>query len=103
MKLDRKLIRITDHSITKFIQRAGMKIEKGVRKRAFDKIKYMLFVAKPVILKDQYIAINLLSHNFKSAIYLQHGQFIFVVEEYVLKTIHTGNAKRWGHIKEEEE
>ena len=83
---------ILQHAIDKYRERTG---DKSSDDRIEEKIHLHFKTSKEVYLKPQYRAAAIINHNFKKANYFRSHQFILVVVDGYLKTIHLGDAKRW--------
>jgi hypothetical protein len=84
---------ISDHAIQRFRERVGFKEEsnKNIRYR----LRKFLTASSEVKLNKHYGVLAIINHGFRIARYYQFKQWILVVEDNELKTIHRGEAKRW--------
>lgn len=90
---------ISNHAIRRFRERSGAKYsDKQVRA----KLTSMLALAKEVTLSPRYRVNALLNHNCRPAQYYRYADYILVVEQDTLKTIHRGEAGRWVGIARKE-
>ena len=83
---------ISDHAISRFRKRTGSKADdEGIK----SKIETLFKKSVEVELEPSFKALALLNNRLKPARYYSFSQFIFVISEDVLVTIHFGEAKRW--------
>jgi len=83
---------ISHHVISQYRKRTGSKADdEGIK----SKVEALCKKSVEVELEPSFKALALLNHRLKPARYYKFSQFIFVISEDVLVTIHFGEAKRW--------
>lgn len=90
-------LRITRHALDRYKERAQSKQSDF---KTAHTLRSMLLNSREheVELKPQFRLGELLNHNFQHARYFRHGQFILVIADHTLVTIHTGTADRWRPV-----
>lgn len=84
---------IQQHAIDRFKQRTGCKRSDDYVSR---KIFSMMEKAEKTEFKEsKFKVLALLNHGFQDAEYFKFRDFIFVVVDGTLKTIHRNEASRW--------
>ena len=90
-----RAVKVTDHAIDRWIERTGSKARRSkIRKQLSDMAKWGV----PIQIKEELRLKQLLNHNCAEALYLQWADWILVVEEGKLKTLHRGEAGRWERV-----
>ena len=89
-------IHVAKHAIDRYRERTGCKRSDTY---IVEKLRDFFSKSIEVVLKKEFAAKTIINHNFNLARYFQFDQWIMVVEfidgRDVLRTIHTGQAKRW--------
>lgn len=92
-------VTVNPHAIVRYRQRRqSSKQDIAIR----DKILHMLSSSYEVSLKPQFKATALLNHNFVEAKYFRHKDWILVVRNNEVITLHEGTSKRWTRDPEAE-
>jgi hypothetical protein len=86
-------MKVSHHAIKRFRQRTGCKqSDEYVRYRVLD----LLGRAVEIELKNKkFRTLALLNHDMREAQYFRAGEFVFVVDDGVVTTVHNGEANRW--------
>lgn len=85
---------LSAHAIMRYMQRSGCK--NLVRAEA--RIKQLLDEADEMELRDRWKAIQLINHDFKDATYFKCGEWLLVVCNDAVVTVHLAKAKRWRKL-----
>jgi hypothetical protein len=87
-------IEISAHALERFKERAPGGASKSDKKAAC-RLKTWLANAEEVKLRKRFRVAALAGHGGMEARYFRYNQFIIVVKDLVVTTIHTGTAGRW--------
>lgn len=86
-------IKITKHAIKRFREKTGCKSDE----KAINTINKMLQDGEETTFKNGiWKTLSLLNHNFKEAKYYRYSQWILIIVENKLVSLHRGKAKRWN-------
>lgn len=87
---------VSKHAIKRFRERTNCnRYDQSI----IDKLIYMVQHGEEVKPKKHYGVMAILNHNFKEARYYDYfGQYVLVVEEDTIVTVHKGEARRWERI-----
>jgi hypothetical protein len=85
------MITISNHAIEQYQKRTGIARSKT---KIEEVLQRMIVNAVPVQMKESCRVYAIISHGFKEAKYLQHGNWILVIKENVLVTIYRPDQKQ---------
>jgi uncharacterized protein YegJ (DUF2314 family) len=84
-------IAMSAHAITQYQKRSGTK----TFTKATKNLRKILDIAENVDIKTRYRLRQLLNHNLEEADYYKSGNWVLVVVNNELRTVHNGEAGRW--------
>jgi len=90
-------LRVSNHAVDRYIER----VRNINPERAIDELISLCNMAKPAELKKKFRSIALLQHNFKECKYFKDNNFVYVVINECIITVHGGDADRWVYEGEE--
>jgi hypothetical protein len=83
---------VSDHAVKRFRERTNLvRSDQSIRNRLMDMVNKGIEV-KP---KKYYGVVALINHGFRAARYFSYNNFIIVVEDEAIVTVHQGEANRW--------
>ena len=91
-------IEMSSHALYKFSLKSGRTNDEGSK----ETLREMLNKARPIRLKEQFRVFYFLKYGFKITDYYKHGEWVLVVQDNKLITVHFGEAKRWEEIPKDE-
>lgn len=86
-------MKVSEHAITRFRERTGCrKKDCRITKRLLDLFR----LAQPAEFKNTvYETLALLNHDFERAEYFMYNDWVFVVVNDCIKTVHQNESNRW--------